>query len=207
MLADHPDEEIVIGYFEMRAKAQVCRLLCEYLQLKYTDRFFTPDEWEHYQQTEAKHWIIKALPFLKQGNFVVTGAHGITEYLVRKANQINLLGINIRDKVKIDMLKSKHDIKDNVIALICQMNRPGANNSPQHPPEYYWESKIEPRLKELEANCKEADWFFGYISIMDFIFYEMMNNMEWLFPELVKNFPKLMNLRNLVRALPAISSY
>lgn len=38
-----------IGYFGIRAKAQVCRLLCEYLALPYHDHFFTPDEWEHYQ--------------------------------------------------------------------------------------------------------------------------------------------------------------
>lgn len=34
---------IVIGYFGVRAKAQVCRLLCEYLELPYRDRFFTPE--------------------------------------------------------------------------------------------------------------------------------------------------------------------
>lgn len=40
------------------------------------------------------------------------------------------------------MLKSKHDIKDNIIALICQINRPNSKDAPQHAPEYYWESKI-----------------------------------------------------------------
>jgi len=36
---------------------------------------------------------------------------------------------------------------------------------------------------------------------MDFIFYEMMNNIEWLFPDLVNSFPKLMKLRNKMRDL------
>ena len=34
---------MVIGYFGVRAKAQVCRLLCEYLELPYRDQYFTPE--------------------------------------------------------------------------------------------------------------------------------------------------------------------
>jgi hypothetical protein len=37
------EEALVIGYYPFRAKGQVSRLLCEYLQLPYRDRFFTPD--------------------------------------------------------------------------------------------------------------------------------------------------------------------
>jgi len=66
---------------------------------------------------------------------------------------------------------------------------------------------IEPRLKEIETDCSEKEWFLGYLSIFDFIFYEMMNNLEYLFPDLMQHFPKLMNLRNRVYSLEAISSY
>lgn len=51
------------------------------------------------------------------------------------------------------MIKSKHDIKDSVIGLICQLHRTDRVESPQHPPEYYWKGKIEPRLMEIEAAC------------------------------------------------------
>jgi hypothetical protein len=90
---------------------------------------------------------------------------------------LNLLGTSIRDKVKIDIIKSKHDIKDNIIGLICQISRPNSKNLPQFPLEYYWENKIEPRLKELEKYYSEKEWFFGYISNLDFIFYETMNHL------------------------------
>lgn len=36
---------LVIGYYPFRAKGQVGRLICEYLHVPYTDRFFTPDQW------------------------------------------------------------------------------------------------------------------------------------------------------------------
>ncbi len=48
MLGSDKQEPLVIGYFGIRAKAQVCRLLCEHLGLPYRDLHFTPDEWDHY---------------------------------------------------------------------------------------------------------------------------------------------------------------
>lgn len=33
---------IIIGYYPFRAKAQIPRLLCEFLHLSYVDKFFNP---------------------------------------------------------------------------------------------------------------------------------------------------------------------
>jgi hypothetical protein len=141
---------------------------------------------------------------------VVTGQHGIIEYLVRKADRLSLLGSCVRDRIRLDNFKGKHDIKDNIIALICQMNRSDsapARTLPQQSPEFYWEEKILPRLAEIERSCRQDDWYFGYVTVADFSFYEMMNNIEWLFPELVGSFPKLMALRDKVYALDRIRAY
>jgi glutathione S-transferase len=207
MKGEGKQECMEIGYFGIRAKAQVCRLLCEHLGLPYRDRFFTPEEWEEYERTEAKDWIIKGLPYLRDGNFVVTGQHGMIEYVVRKAGRLPLLGTSMRDRIKIDVFKSKHDIKDNIIALICQVNRSNPKERPQHAPEFYWETKIQPKLVEIEQSCSEHGWCFGYLTVADFSFYEMMNNLLWLFPNIATAFPKLMNLRNQVLALQAVASY
>lgn len=120
-----------------------------------------------------------------------------------------MLGNCVRDRIKMDMFKSKHDIKDNIIGLICQMNRSNCKvaRSPQQSPEFYWEEKIQPRLLELEKNCRENDWYFGYLTIADFSFYEMMNNIMWLFPDLANTFPKLIALRNRVFELDAVRAY
>ena len=36
---------MIIGYYPLRGKAQICRLLCEYLHLPYKDLLFTPKTW------------------------------------------------------------------------------------------------------------------------------------------------------------------
>jgi hypothetical protein len=37
------ESPVVIAYYPLRARAQIPRLLCEYLHIPYVDRFFTPD--------------------------------------------------------------------------------------------------------------------------------------------------------------------
>lgn len=198
---------MVIGYFGIRAKAQVCRLLCEYLAVDYRDLHFTPDEWEQYQQTEAKDWVIKALPFLRDGGFVVTGQQGMIEYIVRKAKHPSLLGSTPRDRIKLDAFKSKYEVKDNIIALVCQLNRSSGKEGPLRPPHFYWEKNIYPKLQELEAASAGREWFLGYLTVADFGLYEMMNNLLWLFPEIEDKLPNLTALQGRVRALERVKAY
>ena len=110
---------LIIGYYPFRAKAQLPRLLCEYLQIKYVDLYFNPDEWNRFKDNEAKEWIIKDLPFLIDGTFVVTGHTALTHYIIEKAGRVELEGRNLADKLRIDCLKSKHDLKNAIIGLIC----------------------------------------------------------------------------------------
>lgn len=49
----------------------------------------------------------KGDPFLKDGQFVLTGTNAMLSYVIEKANKLELLGRNIDDAMKIDMFKSK----------------------------------------------------------------------------------------------------
>jgi len=50
---------LIIGYYPFRAKAQIIRLLCEYLKVPYYDRFLNPDEWSRFKEGDGKHWLNK----------------------------------------------------------------------------------------------------------------------------------------------------
>lgn len=49
-------EGIKLGYYGIRGKAQVCRLLCEYMHLPYIDILFTPQTWDEFKKVEAANW-------------------------------------------------------------------------------------------------------------------------------------------------------
>ena len=45
-----PKSQLVIGYYPLRGKAQVCRLLCEYLGVPYEDKLYSLQEWDAYKK-------------------------------------------------------------------------------------------------------------------------------------------------------------
>lgn len=56
---------LILGYYPLRGKMQVCRLLCEYLHLNYKDLLFTPQTWEEFKKTQKINWNYQEIPFLK----------------------------------------------------------------------------------------------------------------------------------------------
>lgn len=63
---------ILLGYYAFRGKIQVCRLLCEYLGVPYTDVLYTPNTWANFKETQKMNWNYPELPFLKDKDIVVT---------------------------------------------------------------------------------------------------------------------------------------
>jgi hypothetical protein len=42
--------QLELGFYPVRSKAQIARLLCEVLHIDYQDRFFTPDDWSRFKE-------------------------------------------------------------------------------------------------------------------------------------------------------------
>lgn len=83
---------LIIGYYPFRAKAQILRLLCEYLHVQYHDRFFTPDEWSKFKEAEGKQCVVKDMPFIMHEGFMTSGTWGPVRYIVELSGNSNLLG-------------------------------------------------------------------------------------------------------------------
>ena len=71
------ESELIIGYYPIRGKAQVPRLMCEYLGVKYQDALYELQEWDKFKREETSSWDFADLPYLKDGDFIVTEAFPI----------------------------------------------------------------------------------------------------------------------------------
>jgi glutathione S-transferase len=98
---------LIIGYYPFRAKAQIIRLLCEYLNVPYYDRFLNPDEWSRFKEGEGKRWHNKELPFLKHGDFILTGSNAMVNYVIEVSGRTELLGKTLEHQAKIDIFRSR----------------------------------------------------------------------------------------------------
>lgn len=85
--------------------------------------------------------MVKDLPFVKDGDFVVTGPAACGIYIMERAGRGDLLGKNLADKIKIDSIKSKHDIKTAILGLICVF-RPSSVQEDKQKLMQMWTSKV-----------------------------------------------------------------
>lgn len=85
--------------------------------------------------------MTKDLPFVKDGDFVVCGASGAIFYLIEKSGRRDLCGQTLSDKIKIDSIRSKHDLSKSILGLICAA-RPSLSADDQKSLTFYWNSKI-----------------------------------------------------------------
>lgn len=99
-----------LGYYPIRGKCQVCRLLCEFMGMEYQNIFFTPDCWIKFQKSQTKDWNFSELPFVKDDNFVTTETYPICMYLCMKGNRKDLLGSNLLDRIKVESFVLDFDI-------------------------------------------------------------------------------------------------
>ena len=73
---------MILTYFPIRAKAQIFRLLCEYLHLPYKNNFTNPMEWEVNRKKNEIGLVACDLPYLQDGNFFVASMSGILTYII-----------------------------------------------------------------------------------------------------------------------------
>lgn len=62
-------------------------------------------------------------------------------------------------------------------------------------------------LRDYEKDCPEAGWYFDYITVIDFVIYELLNLIETLFPDELRKFKRLMGLRQRFATVPEIRNY
>ena len=91
---------IKIGYWKLRGRAQIQRLL-----LSYTN---TPFEERQYEFSAGQEWFANDkvnlgfdypnLPYLIDGDFKLTETKAIVQYIIKKSGNKELLGRNIYDQ-------------------------------------------------------------------------------------------------------------
>ena len=182
------------------------RLLCEYLNLPYYDRFFNPDEWKTLKLGEGCTWKFKELPFLRHGDFLLTGHHAMITYVIQLSGDPFLLGKTLGDTTKIDAFMSQ-GLDDAILSYICTGRLKGKEKETIKQQREFHEKKITKLMEFYEKKCAHNGFYLGYLTILDFLLYEIVNYCEKLFPQKIFKFPNLIQIRNSVLKIPKILEY
>ena len=173
------DQKIEFFYWAMRGKPHVARLLLQHLEIPYKERTFkTPESWY-----VLGNELITELPCLKDGELKVYETIPIIEYLLKKHNFQSYLGKTIKDQAHVEMhLWSLSILFKKMVAAGMQDNK--SNNEQIRIKEEFWATEIEKKLRPIEEFPLFDEWFLGYMSVMDFLIYELVSYLRVLYPQI-----------------------
>lgn len=112
------------------------------------DLLFTPQTWEEFKNTQNLNWNYQELPFLKEGDFVVTETFPICLYLAHRANRKDLLGNSTEDQIKVDMFVWDADIMTQILSLLASFKDISLEKKYQIF-DAFWHQTLKPKFTKM----------------------------------------------------------
>jgi glutathione S-transferase len=190
------DTNITLGYWGIRGRGQVPRLLLAYTGLKWTNKAYTTrEEWF---QTDKQNLGLPFpnLPYLIDGKVKLSESDALLRYIPKRAGKQELLGKTIEDEAVINnILGVIHDVQTPTLTLCF-------NEKFEEEKEKVYQDKIKGKVDLLYKFLGDKDWFLGYLTVADFRAAEAVSYLEGIWPTHFKEYPKLSALRNRFNLLP-----
>ena len=193
------------GYWGNKGIAEPNRWLIGYLGLPIKE--WNPATEEEWQARKASLGLFPNLPFLKDGDFLLTESNAIPGYLIKKAGKPELLGKTIEDQARVrqleellaeirvdffNVISSPGDLKENIRNAAA----PGTKGAFQ--------------LDQMSTLLGDKDFFLGYLTWADLQFaydsqvaYVVDQSLGLPYP--LDSRPNLLALAKRVAALPGIA--
>lgn len=195
------DNSIVLGYWGLRGRGQVPRLLLAYTGMKFTNKKYTaPEQWFGGDK-QSLGLAFPNLPYLIDGKLKITETEAICRYIIRKSGNSELLGKNLADEGLVDNMLGV--IGDITVATLEHCFNPKYVEERDK----VFADKIKPKLDLLYKFLLFKDWLIGYMTLADFQLAELVNYLNGIWPDHIKHFPKLLALRDRFNDIGAIKSY
>ena len=191
---------IKLGYWGIRAKAQIPRLLLAY----------TGAQWENVAYSDPAKWFgddklnlgldFPNLPYLIDGDVKISESSAIERYIIARSGNTELLGKTLHDSAKVnEIIGVLEDIRTAVAKLF---------NDKEYETKLKeaWE-KVKPKLDNLQKFVGNKDWYLGYLTLADFGIAELSYYVEKLFPEEFKTYSAVLRIRSNFDNLPQVKEY
>ena len=204
------DQSVVLGYWAIRGLSERCRQLLEYCQVPYTEeKYDSQPGRERWQTTEKPKLIQKnpaiTLPYLIDGDKVVSESDAICIYICLRGKKPELLGRNADEQVLMATIHGVYkDFHPNCTKLWYGKyeNEEAFNKAKDETPKN-WEVYV----KKLSGLLGDKEYFAGGITWIDFVIADFVQTLNLFNEEILKPFPKLTEHQKRIWALPELKAY
>lgn len=211
-----------LGYWNIRGLAQSSRFLLEYLNIPYIDELYVqagpnaPIPFDKSCWFNVKQQLpldFPNLPYLIDNDLKLTQSQCILRHIARKKPELNLLGNNVNDMAKVDMLLG--EISDKKGKMVTLQYEFGLNDVGLDFIKGDDSDDLKFHLKQFEnylQNNQNHNYFVGNnITIVDFFMYEYLTQAFYYSQSIGLNYRELYPLLNnyciQFENLPSIKNY
>jgi glutathione S-transferase len=191
---------VTFGYWHLRGRGAIPRLVLEYTGTKYDEkRYVKPEEWFGGDKNSIG-FDFPNLPYLVDGDFKLTETRAIVLYVIRRSGHNELLGKDVKQQATQGMIGGVvEDVNKAIVELVFNPD--------------YETVKAEKfkgltyKLDHLKAFLGTQEWLAGFFSVADFTFYETWNYIRGIFPEESKAYESFNAHHDRFEAVPQIKAY
>jgi glutathione S-transferase len=193
--------KVTLGYWRVRGRGQVPRLLLAYTGAVWEDvQYTSPEQWFG-NDKQSLQLSFPNLPYLIEGDFRITETSAICTYIIERSARKELLGRNAQERALVL----------NVVGVIgeCLEKLSTIAYSPNGATllEKTWKDTLEPKLQQLAKFKGNKEWLLGFLTLADFLFAELSYYLENIYREEFKKLNFVLASRHSFEKLPEIKQY
>ncbi len=187
-------------YFDIRGRAQPIRMLLSYLNVDFSDRQVTMQEWESVRSTTP----FKRMPVYTDADAEIPESFAIMNYLGRK---YDLCGHSAAERIRCDVTTEAWRDYGNRIANVF-----GALSESEEARQRFLKEEQPVLLADLEKYYLENEarasyWAGDSLTICDFVAFHSIDGVMRQFPSLLGSYGALERFHEFFAALPGIQAY
>lgn len=194
---------LVVAYWDLQAVVHPIRLMLAYHKIDFEDKIYylaSSDEWSKKDKLSL-NTPFPNLPYIKDGDFILTESSAVIQYAALKTGNPDLLGKNKLDEIKVTQFAGV--LKDQITKLFESTTLKDYENAKDK----YFEQKIAPFSERLSKALGDKHYCMGYLTYVDFHLAYQSDLFLRIHPKFVQKWTNLVGHRDRIWNNEGIQAY
>lgn len=196
------DSKLTVAYWDCQAAGHPTRLLLAYHKIDFEDKAYVVGEGDEWFKKDklSLNTNFPNLPYIKDGDFVLTESGAVIQYAALKTGNEELLGKTKLDEIRIAQFAGV--LRDQLLKLY---EVTGVKEEAER--DKFFEEKIAPFTEKISKVLGDKSYCIGYLTYVDFPLAFQSDVLMRMRPEYLKKWPNLVAHRDRIWNSEGVQAY